>query len=165
VSARVRIPRIRVHWSAGPRLARTPELRAAVAAALRHGGRPELALDVVIVSQEELRLLHERWLADPSVTDVITFDLSADGAGPAGELYISARQAELVAARRGIDARGELLRYAIHGALHLCGYDDHDSRQRARMRRAERRVLDTLVVRKGQPRRAKQRSRRARGSA
>jgi ssRNA-specific RNase YbeY (16S rRNA maturation enzyme) len=36
--------------------------------------------------------------------------------------------------------------YVVHGALHLAGYRDKGQRDRARMRRAERRVLATLGV-------------------
>jgi len=135
---------VRVTWSAGPRLATSAQIRRAVEAALAHGGRAGMELDVVIVGQQHLRHLHEQCLGDPTPTDVISFDLSADLAGPAGELYISAEQARVVATRRGLDPRGELLLYAIHGALHLCGHDDRQPAARRRMRRAERAVLRAL---------------------
>jgi probable rRNA maturation factor len=34
--------------------------------------------------------------------------------------------------------------YVVHGTLHLLGHDDHGALERARMRRAERRVLAAL---------------------
>lgn len=135
---------VRVTWSGGPRLAPVREIQRAVRAALQHGGRPKLEIDVVIVDQEALRALHERLLGDPTPTDVIAVDLAGGAGGPDGELYISADQAALVAARRRIDPRRELLLYAIHGALHLCGHDDHEPRARRRMRRAERAVFARL---------------------
>ena len=39
---------------------------------------------------------------------------------------------------------GELVLYVVHGVLHLCGFDDHDPADRARMRDAEARVLEHL---------------------
>jgi len=38
----------------------------------------------------------------------------------------------------------ELALYVVHGALHLCGFDDHDPEQRAAMRLAERAVMSSL---------------------
>jgi probable rRNA maturation factor len=39
--------------------------------------------------------------------------------------------------------QSELVRYVVHGVLHLLGYDDRDSRARRRMKAAE----DALVRR------------------
>jgi probable rRNA maturation factor len=77
---------------------------------------------------------------------VISFDLG-DEPGPAGELYVSLECALRVAQARGLDQAGEVLLYVVHGALHLCGFDDHDPRDRARMRKAEARVLARLAQR------------------
>jgi len=38
----------------------------------------------------------------------------------------------------------ELVLYVVHGALHLCGFDDHDPDERAAMRAAERSVMGRL---------------------
>ena len=64
--------------------------------------------------------------------------------GPVGELYVSEPCARRVAAEQGIDPRRELALYVVHGALHLCGYDDHEDADRLRMRAAEREVLSRL---------------------
>jgi probable rRNA maturation factor len=37
--------------------------------------------------------------------------------------------------------QSELIRYVIHGLLHLQGYDDHKPSNRARMKREENRLL------------------------
>ena len=49
-----------------------------------------------------------------------------------------------VARKRGVPASDELRLYLVHGALHLCGYDDREPGDRARMRRAESAVLGAL---------------------
>ena len=115
-----------------------------VAAALAHGGRPGLALAVVFVQDEALTELHRRHLADPTPTDVLTFDLGEDGPGPAGELYVSVDRARRVAARRSMSVERELSLYVVHGVLHLCGYDDREPAERERMRAAEGEVLAAL---------------------
>ena len=116
----------------------------AVTAALAHGQRPGLALSVVFVQDAALTELHRRHLADPTPTDVLTFDLGEDGPGPAGELYVSVDRARRVAARRSMSLERELSLYVVHGVLHLCGYDDREPAERERMRAAEGEVLAAL---------------------
>jgi probable rRNA maturation factor len=133
-----------------PRGTSLSRLRAAVGAALAVGGRPEIDVEVVLVGDETLARMHAQWLGDPSPTDVLSFDLGSDANGPAGEIYVSADRARAVALRRGLDAARELELYAVHGALHLCGFDDREPRARRRMRRAERNALD-LAARPATP--------------
>lgn len=120
-------------------------LEAAVEAALRRGGREGLSVDLIVVSDETLAELHGRFLGDGSNTDVMAFDLGEDEAGgPQGEIYVSVDRARARAAVRGVAERRELALYAVHGALHLCGFDDHAEADRLRMRELERAVLDEL---------------------
>lgn len=124
----------------------------AVGAALAHGGRPGLAVDVVLVDDRTLAGLHGRFLDDPSPTDVMAFDLGppelpdavTDLVEPEAEIYASVERARAVAAERGIPTAQELLLYLVHGALHLCGFDDREPQERARMRAAEVLVLTSL---------------------
>jgi probable rRNA maturation factor len=125
------------------------EIEAAAREALAHGGRETLALSIAIVDDAQIAALHGRWFDDPTPTDVISFDLG-DEPGPAGELYVSLECALRVARARGLDEARELLLYVVHGALHLCGFDDHEPRDRARMRKAEARVLARLAERRPQ---------------
>jgi probable rRNA maturation factor len=134
---------IRIAWRVRGRLLADARVRQVLRAALEVGRRPELALSVVFVGDAALARLHGRWLGDRSRTDVISFDLS-DEHSEVGELFVSATCARRVAAERGVPAGRELALYLVHGALHLCGYDDRAERARARMRRAEKRVLREL---------------------
>lgn len=141
--------RVAVAWERGVRRPRgysAALVRRTVAAARVAAGAHAIAgeLSVVFVGDARLAQLHADWLDDPTLTDVITFDLRGDGDGPAGEIYISVERAHAQAARRGVDPLRELLVYVAHGVLHLSGFDDHDPRERRRMRAAERRVLAAL---------------------
>ncbi len=121
-------------------------VRRAVAAAFEVGGEaaPRRELSIVFVDDDELAGMHAVWLDDPSATDVITFDLGDDDSGPAGELYVSVERAAAVASARGLDPLRELMLYVVHGSLHLCGFDDHEPRERREMRAAERRAFTKL---------------------
>jgi rRNA maturation RNase YbeY len=58
-----------------------------------------------------------------------------------GELVISVETAAREAPRHQWSLQAELLLYAVHGALHLCGYDDLSDDERAAMRSRERELL------------------------
>ncbi|MFM7298792.1 MAG: rRNA maturation RNase YbeY [Planctomycetota bacterium] len=129
-----------------PRGLSDARIRRAAELALEHGGRAGEGLSIVFVDDPELAAMHAEWLADSTPTDVISFDLGGGDGGPMGELYVSTERARAVAERRGLDLVREHLLYVVHGALHLCGHDDHEPRERARMRRAERTVLAQLAA-------------------
>ena len=112
-------------------------LRLGLEAALAHGGRAGLAVEVVLLDDPSLAALHDQWLGDPSVTDVMAFDLGDEGEGPAAEVYAGVDRARELARERGVDWGRELALYLVHGALHLCGHEDHEDGERAAMRAAE----------------------------
>ena len=133
-----------IHWDVDPVLLTDEEIASAVDAALAFGGRSGIDVSVVLVDDPTLADMHGRYLADPTPTDVISFDLGEEGGGPAGELYVSVERAALVARERGAPPERELALYVVHGTLHLCGYDDHEPEDIARMRAAEAQVLSAL---------------------
>src|SRR4029434_11041288 len=81
-------------------------------------------------------------------TDVLTFPLESDSRGRvmAGEVVICVPYAAREAARRKHPVQHELLLYALHGMLHLCGYDDKTPREFRRIHRTEDMILTQLGV-------------------
>ena len=133
-----------VHWEwVGEQPLTDEAVAAAVEAALVHGGRAGIEVVVIFVDDPTLADLHARFLNDPSVTDVMSFDLG-EGPGPAGEVYVSVDRARERAQVRGVDLTRELCLYVVHGVLHLCGFDDHVESDRAAMRAAEGVVMTSL---------------------
>jgi probable rRNA maturation factor len=150
---------ITIHWETTARPLEDAAVRTAAEAALEHGGRADVNLSVVFVDDEEMVRIHTEYLDDPTPTDVITFDLREEneasegmpdelaeilGKAPVGELFVGVEMAQNVAKERGVSEARELALYVVHGALHLCGFDDHDPEQRAAMRLAERAVMSSL---------------------
>jgi probable rRNA maturation factor len=90
--------------------------------------------------------MHARHLGDPGPTDVLAFDLG-EGAGAAGEVFVSVERARAVARELDLPPDRELALYVVHGCLHLCGYDDRRPADRQRMRSLERAVLERLGYR------------------
>lgn len=111
-------------------------------------------LGVVVVGDQRMSELHQQYHHDASTTDVLTFDLrdwqetSPPDDPPAvqGEIYICLDEARRRAESLGHDVRGELLLYAVHGLLHLLGYDDHDLRDFHRMHAMEDELLEAVGV-------------------
>lgn len=92
--------------------------------------------------------LHERFLGIAGSTDVLTFELErADNHRIThGEIVICAPFARRAAKANGVPYRHELLLYAIHGMLHLSGYDDRTGRGFERMHATEDRILSRLGI-------------------
>jgi probable rRNA maturation factor len=101
-------------------------------------------LSVVFLTDAALARLHDTFLADPSITDVITFE-GEPAFGTAGEICVSADAAAREApGPRGEAFSAELMLYIVHGWLHLAGYDDLVPARKRAMRRAEARAMAVL---------------------
>jgi probable rRNA maturation factor len=134
-----RHPRLRLDRRA---LARVIAALDAVPDAFR-GGCPPGELSLVFLTDPALARLHADFLADPTTTDVITFE-GDPSVGVAGEICVSADTAAAYAKRHRHDFSAELTLYVIHGWLHLAGYDDLQPAKKREMRRAEARALKLL---------------------
>jgi probable rRNA maturation factor len=95
------------------------------------------SLDVVVADDDSLAALHGKFLNDASPTDVITFPLHAAGEAVIGEIYVSYERAIEQGEMLSLSLAEELVRYIIHGCLHLCGYDDRHVIEQEKMRQLE----------------------------
>ena len=96
-----------------------------------------------VVDGREMTRLNRRFTGRRGQTDVLAFPL-ADGPSPAlvvGEIVVNASLAAREARQRGAQPIHELTLYALHGALHLAGYDDHNPQDRSSMYSREEEVL------------------------
>ena len=62
-----------------------------------------------------------------------------------GELYICLDDAIAQAKEFRTTWQSEVVRYVIHGVLHLLGHDDHAAAARRKMKREENRLLRHLA--------------------
>jgi probable rRNA maturation factor len=109
----------------------------------RRGGCPPGELSLVFLSDAALAKLHADFLADPAVTDVITF-AGDSSLGIAGEICVSADAARRQGGTPPAGFSAELTLYFVHGWLHLAGYDDLQPAKKREMRRAEARAMKML---------------------
>jgi probable rRNA maturation factor len=92
-------------------------------------------IGVYFVGRKKITDLNERFLQHAGPTDVITFNYGGDVLH--GEIFICVSEAVKQAKEFGTTPQSELVRYMVHGLLHLRGYDDHTPEQQKKMKRAE----------------------------
>lgn len=103
-------------------------------------------LGVVLVNDSAMTRLNETFLNHAGSTDVITFNYAQDnGRCVEGEVFVCVNEAERQARRFKTTWQQELVRYILHGFLHLQGYDDVTTAQRVRMKTVENRLLREMV--------------------
>jgi probable rRNA maturation factor len=111
--------------------------------------KPALAdLSVALVGDRVMGDLHARFMGIPGPTDVLTFPLETDRRGrvTAGEVVVCLTEARRRAREHRTRLEHELLLYALHGMLHLCGYDDRTQPAYATMHRTEDEILNRLGI-------------------
>jgi probable rRNA maturation factor len=93
-------------------------------------------VDVALVDDEASARVHQDFMDIAGATDVITFHH--------GEIVISAEVAVRQAAEFGEPPLRELLRYVVHGLLHLAGHEDESAADRARLDVAQEAIVAAL---------------------
>jgi probable rRNA maturation factor len=114
--------------------------------------RPALKeLSLALVGDRKMAALHQQFLGIPGPTDVLTFPLELDKKKRpiTGEVVICVPEARRQYRQRRPDVtmlRKELLLYALHGMLHLCGFDDRTESDFHQMHQREDEILSQLGV-------------------
>ncbi len=114
----------------------------------------EYDLGLGVVGTVEMTRLNETFLRHKGSTDVITFDYSEpETQNPKpetilhGEIFLCIDEAVAQARRFRTSWESELVRYLVHGVLHLLGHDDSKSAARRKMKREENRLLKEIARR------------------
>jgi probable rRNA maturation factor len=126
-------------------------------------------IGICLAAAPEMTRLNETFLRHAGSTDVITFDYgfvvppsggSKRGVVPAqknrlkagqqtlqGEIFICVDEAVLQARKFGTNWQSEVIRYMVHGVLHLLGFDDSSTGARRKMKWEENRRLREITHR------------------
>ncbi len=109
-------------------------------------GIQDYDLGVYLVGTQEIMRLNEDFLRHRGATDVITFDYGEPSRPErrAGEIFICLDEAIVQARRFRATWQEEMVRYLVHGLLHLSGFDDQQTPARRRMKREEDRLAKEL---------------------
>jgi probable rRNA maturation factor len=104
-------------------------------------------LSIVLAGAKEMAMLNEKFLQHEGPTDVITFDYSEVNNGLSGEIFVCVAEAERQAKEFKTSWQSEVVRYVVHGILHLAGHDDLQPVARKKMKQVEGRLVRELSER------------------
>lgn len=139
-----------VHTGGRPELAAA--LQEAVGAVLRRHGVQDGEISLALLDDGAIQALNREHLDHDYPTDVLSFALWEEGEPVVGDVYVGYHQALRQAAEEGISPREELLRLAVHGTLHVLGYDhpsDPEERPASEMYREQEAILAELLASPG----------------
>ena len=147
-------------WKAQPRAAAI--IRKAIAAAAKAASTPPAELAIVLTNDSSIRALNRDWRGLDAPTNVLSFPAGASKAGPRvpgnrtiGNRVLNRTLGDIVIAYQTMarEARDEdkpfahhLAHLAVHGYLHLLGYDHDNDRDAHKMERLEAKILKRLGV-------------------
>lgn len=125
------------------------KVRKAIRAALHRHRVVGARISVALVNDATMAQLNRKHLGHNGATDVLSFDLR-DAANEEtaidGEIVMSVDMAVKQARKRGHSVEAELALYAVHGTLHLLGYDDRRKADAARMHAMENEILTSIGI-------------------
>ncbi len=130
-------------------------LRAVVAAALHHTRAPAgAAVTLVVTGDAEIHRLNRQFRQVDAPTDVLAFP--AAGAATfveapgqpvyLGDVIVSQPRASAQAAESGHAMQAEVALLAVHGTLHLLGYDHASNEEKAAMWAAQKAILSQAGI-------------------
>lgn len=129
-------------------------LKSIVASTLAEVGITRCDLCFHLVGAKEMSRINWQFLQHEGSTDVITFDNSEPVAPSfeprtilSGEIFCCLDDAVKQAKEFGTSWQSELVRYVIHGILHLLGHDDLRPVARRKMKIEENSLLRSLTGR------------------
>jgi probable rRNA maturation factor len=128
-----------------------PMLRRAVAAAAAQVRLDEAELAIVLTNDAAIRTLNRSWRKRDRPTNVLSFPAPPAPSGAAGrrligDIVIAYETTVQEAAAQGKPLKNHVSHLAVHGFLHLLGYNHERKEQAEEMEGLERAILFALGV-------------------
>jgi len=126
-------------------------VKTAVSAAAKALSTRRAELAIVLSDDSAISALNRKWRGQNAPTNVLAFPAAAPGKRRPASLYIgdviiayetTAREA----AAQGKPFKHHLAHLAVHGFLHLLGYDHETDRDAQKMERLERTILKRIGI-------------------
>ena len=99
-----------------------------------------MELGIILCDDKKILEINTEFLNHNYTTDVITFEIEEEPY--ICEIYISVDTAERQADEYEVSLKNEILRLALHGVLHIVGYDDENDDKRLEMKMLEDKYLN-----------------------
>ncbi len=132
----------------------TSELDQVIQFACKKMGVKNPLLNIVIVDNKKIQEINKIYRNKDAVTDVISFafeevkDVDYDNVRFLGEIYISYERCVSQAAEYGHSIKREFCYLAVHGLLHLLGYDHIEEEDKKVMRALEEEILNEYDIKR-----------------
>ena len=126
-------------------------VKRAVLAAVEAISTPSTELAIVLTDDSAIQTLNRDWRGKNAPTNVLSFPAARPGKSGAappyiGDIVIAYRTVAREAVAEGKPFNHHLAHLAVHGFLHLLGYDHENDRDAQTMERLERKILKRLAV-------------------
>jgi len=122
----------------------------ALAVFQEQGIHPESEITIVIVDDDEIQRLNREFLAQGKPTDVLAFPAGHIDPDTEhrnfGDVIISYPRAEVQAIAGGHQLSSELSLLAVHGVLHLLGFDHDLPESEIKMWQVQTKILSKLGI-------------------
>ena len=125
-----------------------PALRRAIAEAAATLSTPGAELAIVLTDDLAIRLLNRTWRGVDAATNVLSFPTGRSGGDPPliGDVVLAYETVAAEADAEGKPFAHHVAHLAVHGFLHLLGYDHERKKDAEAMERLERDILQRLAI-------------------
>ena len=127
-------------------------VKTAVQKAIELEGLKDVEFNIIFVDDNYIKQINKEYRGKDSVTDVISFALEDDNNFPnletriLGDIYISINRAKEQAINYKHSLSRELSFLAVHGLLHLLGYDHMNEEDEKIMFKRQEMILDAAKI-------------------
>ncbi|MGB7102896.1 MAG: rRNA maturation RNase YbeY [Xanthobacteraceae bacterium] len=123
-------------------------VRRAIAEAAATLSTPGAELAIVLTDDSAIRLLNRTWRGMDAATNVLSFPAGRTGGDPLliGDIVLAYETIAAEAQAEGKPFAHHLAHLAVHGFLHLLGYDHERKKDAEAMERLERDILQRLAI-------------------
>ncbi|MGO9698042.1 MAG: rRNA maturation RNase YbeY [Xanthobacteraceae bacterium] len=123
-------------------------VRRAIAEAAATLSTPGAELAIVLTDDSAIRLLNRTWRGVDTATNVLSFPTGRNGGDPMliGDIVLAYETIATEARAEGKPVAHHLAHLAVHGFLHLLGYDHERKKDAEAMERLERDILHRLAI-------------------
>ncbi len=110
--------------------------------------KPEMDITLRLIDDDEMRILNQTFRGEDKTTDVLSFNQDEldpeTGRLYLGDILISIQTAGEQAVSQGHSLDQECSFLAIHGTLHLLGYDHYEAEEKAEMWSLQDKIYNTV---------------------
>jgi len=123
-------------------------LRAAVATVFASQKVKLGLVSLTLMTPKQMAALNAKHLKHRGPTDIITFGFLDPAGAVVGDIYVCPAVAAVNAEAFGVSLREEMLRLAVHGALHVLGFEhpEGEGRTDSKMWKLQERLLKKVLA-------------------